>query len=119
MAHGPLQRLQWAGCPKVLASSHSWDSLLHWAVACEMMSSDWQLEQTGVERAAARRLTIRVGSWLILNGLRSEAWVISVICHWRCTKSKPLRFKISEVKTSRVPPPQTSLSLTVRLAPQY
>jgi hypothetical protein len=81
MAHGPLQRLQCAGWAKVLASSHSWDSLLHWAVACEMMSSDRQLEQTGVERVA-RRLTIRAGSGLRLNGLRSDVCVISVIRGW-------------------------------------
>jgi hypothetical protein len=46
-----------------------------------MISSDWQLEQTGVDRAAAlvrvarvvRRLTIWAGSWFELNGLRSKA----------------------------------------------
>src|ERR1700722_14578248 len=40
-----------------------------------MMSSDWQLEQTGVDRAAGR-LTIVDGwddSWFRLNGLRSKA----------------------------------------------
>ena len=82
MPHGPLQRAQCAGWSKVLASSHSCDSLLHWAVACAMMSSDWQFEQTGVERvvraarAAARRLAIWAGSWCELNGLRSEACVM-------------------------------------------
>jgi hypothetical protein len=85
MAHGPLQRLQCAGWPKVLASTHSWDSLLHWAVAWEMMSSEWQLEQTGVERVA-RQLTIRfgsrAGSWLRLNGLRSDVCVILVMRGW-------------------------------------
>jgi len=53
--------------------------LLHWAVACEMMSSDRQCEQTGVDRVArdARRLTIWAGSWFKLNGLRSKAWGMS------------------------------------------
>jgi hypothetical protein len=44
-----------------------------------MMSSDWQLEQTGVDRTIAR-LTIRTGlagSWFRWNGLRSDAWFIS------------------------------------------
>lgn len=78
MPHGLLQRLQCAGWPKVLASSHSCDSLLHWAVACAMMSSDWQLEQTGVDRVAriTRRLAIWAGSWLELNGLRSRVCVM-------------------------------------------
>jgi hypothetical protein len=74
MPHGPLQALQWAGWPKVLASCHSCDSLLHWAMAWETISSDWQLEQTGVDRVA-RQLTIcaGAGSGLELNGLRSKA----------------------------------------------
>ena len=47
-----------------------------------MMSSDWQLEQTGVDRADsvardARRLPIWAGSWLELNGLRSKACFMS------------------------------------------
>jgi len=50
-----------------------------------MMSSDWQFEQTGVDRVArvvraaragARRLAIWAGSWCELNGLRSEACVM-------------------------------------------
>src|SRR6267143_4029862 len=40
-----------------------------------MMSSDWQLEQTGVDRVA-RRLTICAGSGFELNGLRSKACLI-------------------------------------------
>ena len=40
------------------------------------MSSDWQLEQTGVDRVA-RRLKIPADSWFGLNGLRSEGCVIS------------------------------------------
>jgi hypothetical protein len=78
MPHGPLQRVQCAGWLKVSASSHSCDSLLHWAVAWEMMSSERQLEQTGVSRVArvVRRLTIWAGSWFELNGLRSEACVM-------------------------------------------
>ena len=50
------------------------------------MSSDWQFEQTGVDRVArvvraaarvaARRLAIWAGSWCELNGLRSEACVM-------------------------------------------
>jgi hypothetical protein len=50
ISHGLLQLLQWAGWAKVLASSHSCLSLLHWAVAWEMMSSEWHLAQTGVVR---------------------------------------------------------------------
>ena len=50
MSHGPLQLLQWAGWAKVLASSHSCFSLLHCAVAWEVISSEWQWEQTGVDR---------------------------------------------------------------------
>jgi len=37
-----------------------------------MISSDWQLEQTGVDRVA-RRLTNCAGSVFELNGLRSRA----------------------------------------------
>jgi hypothetical protein len=49
-----------------------------------MMSSDWQVEQTGVDRAAriaraVRRPTIWAVSWFELNGLRSEACVMSPI----------------------------------------
>ena len=40
------------------------------------MSSDWQLEQTGVDRVA-RRLTTWAGSGFWLNGLRSKACLIS------------------------------------------
>jgi hypothetical protein len=42
------------------------------------MSSEWQLEQTGVSRVAfvTRRLAIWDGSWLELNGLSSEACVV-------------------------------------------
>ena len=46
------------------------------------MSSDWQQEQTGVDRVAGdvRRLTIGAGSWVELcvelNGLRSKACVM-------------------------------------------
>ena len=42
------------------------------------MSSEWQLEQTGVSRVAraTRRLAIWDGSWLELNGLSSEACVM-------------------------------------------
>lgn len=50
ISHGPLQWLQCAGWAKVLASSHSCFSLLHWAVAWEMMSSERQPAQMGVER---------------------------------------------------------------------
>jgi hypothetical protein len=71
-----LQRLQCAGWAKVSASSHSCDSLLHWAVAWEMTSSDRQLEQTGVDRLA-RRMKILAGSVFELNGLRSDGCVIS------------------------------------------
>jgi hypothetical protein len=62
----------------VLANSHACDSLLHCTVARAMTSSDWQLEQTGVDRDTGW-LTIRegcdalAGSWLRLNGLRSNA----------------------------------------------
>jgi hypothetical protein len=43
-----------------------------------MMSSEWQLEQTGVSRVAraTRRLAIWDGSWLELNGLSNEACVM-------------------------------------------
>jgi hypothetical protein len=47
-----------------------------------MMSSDWQSEQTGVDRVAGdvRRFTIGAGSWaelcVELNGLRSKACVM-------------------------------------------
>jgi hypothetical protein len=75
ISQGLLQRLQWAGWAKVSASSHSCDSLLHWAVAWEVTSSDRQLEQTGVERLA-RRLKILAGSCFGWNGLRSEGCVI-------------------------------------------
>jgi hypothetical protein len=75
MPHGQLQPLQCAGRSNVLASCHSCDSLLHCAVACEMTSSDWQLEQTGVDREA-RRLTICAGPCFELNGLRSKASLI-------------------------------------------
>jgi len=79
MSQGPLQRVQCAGWSKMFASSHTCDSLLHCAVACEMMSSDRQCEQTGVDRVARadRRWTIWDGSWFKLNGLRSKAWVMS------------------------------------------
>ena len=42
------------------------------------MSSEWQLEHTGVSRVAraTRRLAIWDGSWLELNGLSSEACVM-------------------------------------------
>jgi hypothetical protein len=40
-----------------------------------MTSSDWQLEQTGVDREA-RRSTICAGPWFELNGLRSKASLI-------------------------------------------
>jgi hypothetical protein len=40
-----------------------------------MTSSDWQLEQTGVDRVA-RRLTMCAGSVFELNGLRSKASLI-------------------------------------------
>jgi hypothetical protein len=40
-----------------------------------MTSSDWQLEQTGVDREA-RRLTICAGPCFELNGLRSKASLI-------------------------------------------
>jgi hypothetical protein len=42
------------------------------------MSSEWQLEHTGVSRVAfvTRRLAIWDGSWLELNGLSSEACVV-------------------------------------------
>src|SRR6476646_5985994 len=51
-----------------------------------MMSSDWQTEQTGVDRDARRltisagscRLAICPGSWLRLNGLRSAVCFISL-----------------------------------------
>jgi hypothetical protein len=39
------------------------------------MSSDWQLEQTGVDRVA-RRLAICAGSVFELNGLRGKASLI-------------------------------------------
>jgi hypothetical protein len=52
MLHDPLQSLQWAGCPNVSVSCHSWDSLLHCAVDWQTMSSELQLEHTGVVRAA-------------------------------------------------------------------
>jgi hypothetical protein len=71
----PSHRLQCVGWSNVLANSHCCDSLLHWTGAWEMMSSDWQLEQTGVDREAGR-LTILDGwddSWFRLNGLRSKA----------------------------------------------
>ena len=47
-----LQVLQCAGWLKVLASCHSCASLLHCAVAWQMMSSELQAAQTGVARAA-------------------------------------------------------------------
>ena len=40
-----------------------------------MTSSDWQLEQTGVDRVT-RRLMICAGPWFELNGLRSKASLI-------------------------------------------
>ena len=46
------QVLQCAGWLKVFASCHSCASLLHCAVAWQMMSSEPQATQTGVERAA-------------------------------------------------------------------
>ena len=53
-----------------------------------MMSSDWQLEQTGVVRVAgaARRLKFFAGSWFALNGLRSEGCVMSFPLN--CTRSR-------------------------------
>ena len=51
MSQALLQLLQCAGWAKVFASSHSCFSLLHCAVACEVMSSERQCEQTGVDRA--------------------------------------------------------------------
>src|SRR4051812_754570 len=59
----------------VLASSHSWDSLLHCTVAWATMSSDWQCEQTGVDLVATR-LMVRAGlpgASTASNGLRSNA----------------------------------------------
>ena len=47
-----LQVLQCAGWLNVLASCHSCASLLHCAVAWQMMSSEPQAAQTGVARAA-------------------------------------------------------------------
>jgi hypothetical protein len=47
-----------------------------------MISSDWQLEHTGVARVArraARRLTSWVGSWFRLNGLSSAERVILLL----------------------------------------
>jgi hypothetical protein len=74
-----LHWLQCAGRPKVLANSQSCDSLLHWIVAWAMMSSERQLEQTGVVRDACRPAicTLEVlaclpGSEFWLNGLRSD-----------------------------------------------
>jgi hypothetical protein len=61
MLQAPLHRLQCVGCSKVLVNSHCCDSLLHCTGAWQMMSSDWQLEQTGVERDA--------GQWRVLDGL--------------------------------------------------
>ena len=75
ISHELLQWLQCAGWPKVLANSHSCDSLLHCTVAWAMMSSDRQFEQSGVDRDDARGLATRAGlpgSWLWLNGLRSD-----------------------------------------------
>jgi hypothetical protein len=40
------------------------------------MSSDWQIEQTGVDRVA-RRLSISPGCVFDLNGLRSKSSLIS------------------------------------------
>ena len=83
MPQGPLQLTQCAGWAKVAANSHAWDSLLHCAVACAMMSSDWQVAHTGVDRVARGvcRLTIWAGSPLELNcvelnGLSSKACVM-------------------------------------------
>src|ERR1700733_4703048 len=83
MPQGPLQLTQCAGWSKVAANSQACDSLLHCAVACAMMSSDWHAAHTGVERVARAvgRLTIWAGSpvevnWLELNGLSSKAWVM-------------------------------------------
>ena len=73
MLQALLHRLQCVGWSKVLANSHCCDSLLHCTGAWETMSSDWQLEQTGVDRCDGR-LTVLDGwdgSWLRLNGLRS------------------------------------------------
>jgi len=52
-----------------------------------MMSSDWQLEQTGVERVvgAVGRLKLFAGSGFALNGLRSEGCVMSFPLN--CTRS--------------------------------
>jgi hypothetical protein len=58
----------------VLASSHSWVSLLHCTVASAVMSSDWQIEHTGVDRVATR-WTVRTGvpgASTASNGLRSN-----------------------------------------------
>ena len=60
MPQALLQVLQCVGWSNVSANSQACDLLLHCTVAWEMMSSDWQLEQTGVARDAAR-LTIRDG----------------------------------------------------------
>jgi hypothetical protein len=83
MPQGPLQLRQCAGWSKVAANSQACDSLLHCAVACAMMSSDWQAAQTGVDRVAREvgRWTVWTGSavevnWLELNGLRSKACVM-------------------------------------------
>ena len=67
----PLQWLQCAGWPKVEANSHSCDSLLHCTMAWEMMSSEWQCEQTGVNRAACR-LTTLAG---LANSLVQIEWI--------------------------------------------
>src|SRR3984885_11344797 len=72
MPQALLQLLQCVGWSKVLASSHSWDSLLHCTVAREVMSSDRQFEQTGVDRVACR-LALLAGSGFRLNGLSSDA----------------------------------------------
>ena len=58
----------------VEANSHSCDSLLHCTMAWEMMSSDRQCAQTGVNRVACRTSRAGLaGSWFRLNGLRSDA----------------------------------------------
>jgi hypothetical protein len=87
MPQGPLQLTQCAGWSKVAANSQACCSLLHCAVAWAMMSSDWQLAQTGVDLVARDvcRLTIWAAdwtdswvepNWVELNGFRSNACVM-------------------------------------------
>jgi hypothetical protein len=71
MVHEPLQLLQWTGWPNVPVNCHSWDSLLHWVVAWQTMSSDPHLEHTGVD-LADRWSVSDLGPFAIrLNGLTS------------------------------------------------